>query len=679
MDNNSPNPIPPKPPAKTNTYRGLKIAMIITAVFVFLTGGLYAFLARPEYLPKISLQKDARYTLQKFGSEEEFREYIDIGTDTYADFGSFLGGPPSLPIEQSLDESLRLEPSQLRSDGEGAGRVSQTNIQVADVDEPDILKTNGKEIFFSREQRFYIQERVEDVDVSSNVILPPDRRDDATVQVINAYPPSDLSEITAIKKSGEMLLSDNDLVIFSDDNKNIYGYDVTSKTNPQEKWSLGLDDEVNSTLVTARLFERKVYLIARTNNYSNNPCPIPLTTGSARISVPCTEIYRPNSRILADSTYTIMILDPATGKVEKKISFVGSLGHSVVYMSKENIYVTYPQAQNMIEVFSNFLTTKGKGLLPEDLATKVASLKDLDISEAAKFTELEIVLENYTNSLGKDERLKLENDLYDRLGDYIRENIRDIQTTGIVKISTDSLDIESTGGVPGTLLNQFALDEHENYLRVATTIAGGVFGSSANSANDVVVLDNNLREVGSVKNLGLDERIYSVRFLGDRGYVVTFKQIDPFYVLDLSDPKNPRRVGELKIPGYSSYLHELKENLILGVGKEGSKVKLSLFDVSNPVSPREIDKYELDEFWSEILSTHKAFLLDPKFNIFFVPGGKGGYVFSFENSTLSLIKAVSDYQVKRALFLDDYLYIVGENQISVLDQNTYETIKTLDI
>ena len=90
---------------------------------------------------------------------------------------------------------------------------------------------------------------------------------------------------------------------------------------------------------------------------------------------------------------------------------------------------------------------------------------------------------------------------------------------------------------------------------------------------------------GSVVDLGQGERIYSVRFIEDKGYVVTFKQVDPFYVLDLSDPMNPEKKGELKIPGYSSYLHPITKDKILGIGEENNKVKISLFDVSDPADP----------------------------------------------------------------------------------------------
>ncbi len=147
-----------------------------------------------------------------------------------------------------------------------------------------------------------------------------------------------------------------------------------------------------------------------------------------------------------------------------------------------------------------------------------------------------------------------------------------------------------------------------------------------------------------MENLGLAERIYSARFYGDRGYLVTFRQTDPFYVLDLSVPQEPKLKGELKIPGFSSYLEELEDNLVLGVGRENFKVKVSLFDVSDPSNPIELDKYLLDEGWSEVLDNHRAFLKDERHKIFFLPSHKNGYVFSYADKKLKLEKEVSFFQ-----------------------------------
>jgi uncharacterized secreted protein with C-terminal beta-propeller domain len=250
---------------------------------------------------------------------------------------------------------------------------------------------------------------------------------------------------------------------------------------------------------------------------------------------------------------------------------------------------------------------------------------------------------------------------------------------GIVKIGLDDFNIKATGEVPGSPLNQFSFDEYNGYLRIATTMGSMMFGTNDQTVSDVNILDNDLKLISSVKDLGKGERIYSVRFVNKMGYVVTFKQVDPFYVLDLSDPKNPQLKGELKIPGFSSYLHPISANRILGVGREDSKVKISLFDVSDPTNPTEISKYLLDEYWTEVQNNHHAFLQDEDHGVFFMPGGQGGYIFSYQNDQLRLEKAVSQTQVKRAVYLDDYLYIISQNQITVLNENNWEKVKELDL
>ena len=173
----------------------------------------------------------------------------------------------------------------------------------------------------------------------------------------------------------------------------------------------------------------------------------------------------------------------------------------------------------------------------------------------------------------------------------------------------------ASGEVEGRLLNQFAMSEYDGDLRVATTTDDwGRFGEQSEST--VYVLRPNgtdLEEISSVTGLGRGEQIHSVRFLGDVGYVVTFRQIDPLYVLDLSDPANPVLDGELKIPGYSAYLHPVGEGLLLGVGQDATEegrttgTQLSLFDVSDPTDPQRISTLPIGG-QSEVEWDHRAFL-----------------------------------------------------------------------
>jgi len=151
----------------------------------------------------------------------------------------------------------------------------------------------------------------------------------------------------------------------------------------------------------------------------------------------------------------------------------------------------------------------------------------------------------------------------------------------------------ATGTVPGFILNNYALSEHDGKLRVASTEEPPWTPETGagESQSTVTVLEQQgraLTRIGSVTGLGKGERIYAVRFMGERGYVVTFRQVDPLYTLDLKDPKAPKVVGELKIPGYSAYLHPVGDDRLLGIGREGAGVKASLFDVSNMAAPTQV-------------------------------------------------------------------------------------------
>lgn len=204
--------------------------------------------------------------------------------------------------------------------------------------------------------------------------------------------------------------------------------------------------------------------------------------------------------------------------------------------------------------------------------------------------------------------------------------------TIIHKFSIDNGKVRyaATGDVPGHLLNQFSMDEYEDHLRVATTVEGWT-ASRTYLFNNVYVLDDALQTVGKIEYIAPDERIYSTRFIGDRLYMVTFKRIDPFFVIDLSDPEKPGILGMLKIPGFSDYLHPYDENHIIGIGRETSEnqwggvttegLKLALFDVTDVNNPAMIDKVEIGTAGtdSEALRDHKAFLFDRSKNLLVIP------------------------------------------------------------
>ena len=640
--------------------------------------------------------------LQRVQSAEELRLYLtranaSVQTKLSRSMGvAEFGGPASLavPAPQAADSS-----------GAAAGRVSDTNVQVAGIDEPDIVKTDGKNIYFSRESYFYgrpvIMGGIVADEQYCGIVGPGAQLQDGSqpgmiricpdytprTSIIKAFPPADLSITGSIKAQGELLLLRDKKILTVFSGKDIQGFNVADPSNPQKKWSLTLDD--NTQVLTSRLSNGKIYVISRRYLDYQNPCPMKWFSESGSkaspVIIPCIELYRPSRIIPVDSTYTAFVLNPETGVIENKISFLGSTQDSVVYMSPNALYVTYFAPENIARVYIRAVAEKAGDLFPAALRERLSTLEGYDLTDDAKLVEINTLLERHFATLSKDENLRVQTEWQNRLTAYIKDHRRELEKTTIVKISLNTFAISNTGSVPGYPLNQFALDEYNGNLRVAVTIGqrwwgwGGFWQGNQDSVNDVYVLNGSLQQIGAIRDLGLTERIYSARFVGPRAYLVTFRQIDPFYVLDLSDPRNPMKKGELKISGYSAYLEPISDSLILGVGQEGSSVKVSLFDVSNPANPVEKDKYTLKDSWTEVNSNHRAFLKDEKYQVFFLPGSQGGYIFSYKDNKLSLTKAISGYQVKRAVFLDDYLYVIAQDRVVVFDERTWEKVKELSL
>ena len=253
-------------------------------------------------------------------------------------------------------------------------------------------------------------------------------------------------------------------------------------------------------------------------------------------------------------------------------------------------------------------------------------------------------------------------------------------TTKIYKFDIRDYNISylGCGEVDGFTLNQFSMDEHNGYLRVATST--GSWG--ADISNYVFVLDSDMNIVGKIEGIAPGETIKSVRFTGDTGYVVTFEQTDPLFVIDLSNPQKPEIKGELKIPGFSTYLHPVGENLVLGVGVDGDEngatngLKVSLFDVTNPESPKETYKVTIPAsnsaglysyVSSQAYHTHKALCWDAEESVMYIPYIKqierwtpGDYsVYDFEN-TLGILAIRVNVKEKTLEKSKNYNYIVTE-------------------
>ncbi|MEO3862210.1 beta-propeller domain-containing protein [Acrocarpospora sp. B8E8] len=208
----------------------------------------------------------------------------------------------------------------------------------------------------------------------------------------------------------------------------------------------------------------------------------------------------------------------------------------------------------------------------------------------------------------------------------------------------------SSGSVPGRLLNQYSLSEHAGHLRIATTDTPQTANGKSESAVYVLKSDT-LAQVGSVTGLGKDEQIYSVRFIGDLGYVVTFRQVDPLYALDLRDPSAPKVTGELKITGYSAYLHPAGPGRLIGVGQEATTegrqtgTQVSLFDVADPAAPKALARFVQEQSGSDAEWDPHAFLYWPESGLAMMPLMSWGDNWSEGSSALVL--HITDTQITK--------------------------------
>jgi len=325
-----------------------------------------------------------------------------------------------------------------------------------------------------------------------------------------------------------------------------------------------------------------------------------------------------------------------------------------------------------------------------------------------------------------------QDNLYVAEVDYDYEGER----TVVHKFSLDGQVIEYSGSMeaPGHILNQFSMDEYDGYFRIATTKGHVSRSGESTSMNNIYVFDEELEMVGELEDLAPGERIYSARFMGERAYLVTFKKVDPLFVIDLSNPEEPEVLGKLKIPGYSDYLHPLDENHIIGIGKDTVEaedgnfawyqgVKMAVFDVSDVEKPKELHKVVIGDRWTDsyALHDHKAFLYDHEKNLLVIPillaeideeqygeevadNMQGDYVFqgayvydlTVEDGfdLRGTVTHMDDenafdkygyyyydygYAIKRSLYIDDVLYTVSENRVQGNSLDDLELVAGIEL
>lgn len=544
-----------------------------------------------------------------------------------------------------------------------AASFTTTNIQVQGVDEPDIVKTDGTYVYVASWK---------------------------TVSIILASP--DKAEIVqTLDFDGQvngLLLSPGRLVVIETgqvnasrsgwiQTANLFLYDVSDVSAP----ALVRLVSMNGTYVDARLSAGFVYAIFQQptqvwmdGNYT--AVPAGYRDGKSVQKIPATSVFYSKSSLIPFSMYTIiMSMSVADGSHSQNALLTG--WGSTVYASNSNVYLAFPDRMAYPIYFGMAAGIRVPAGAPA-------------------------LLPFWWGGWGTN------------------------TTIYRVAYSNGSTNVESQGTVPGTILNQFSLDEHDGYLRVATTSNSMLPNQTWARVNNVYVLDQGMSVVGSVEGLAPNENIYSVRFVGDLGYVVTYNRIDPLFAISLSDPRHPAVLNALELTGFSDYLHPLGNGYLLGVGKQTipaeneagyvifQGVKLSLFHVASDGSSTEVTRYLVGDRGSDssVSYDHKAFLYDPRTGLVALPilvaqlngssGAEpwatgypvwqGAYLFNFSVSGgFHLVGRVTqipggmtvqeagDFYVNRVFVIGGHLYTLSNRLLMVTDLSTLDTVAKVKI
>ncbi|MBU0660767.1 beta-propeller domain-containing protein [Patescibacteria group bacterium] len=627
--------------------------------------------------------------------------------------------------------------------GLGSGAVmkssadfSDTNLQEADVDEADMIKTNGEYIYM-----------LADKDLSIVKAYPAESAElVATVRFENA--PQDM-----------YITDDNHLVILGEKyrygdiepffRRSYYGaspesflkvFDVVDPKNPKEIRDVVFEGNYKSS----RMIGNYVYML--TDNYGfqydgiEMPLPRVFDNGIELVDDCAEEQCLFGSLYYFDIPYrnytftglaAVNVVDVAEDITRETYVLEDT---QEVYVSEHHAYVTYTERLNENEVEYDVMLDYMLPKLPVDVAQKIEKIQMAEsyiLNEYEKQDKVsDIIYNEYILKLSDDEQMRLDDTLEEKVRETILEKIDELEVTQIHKIALDGSDINylTSGVVKGYVNNQFSMDEEKGYFRIATT-KGQLWShyldkEERKSYNNVYVLDEDLTVVGSVEELASDERIYSVRFMQDRAYIVTFKQVDPLFAIDLKDPRNPKVLGELKVPGFSKYLHPYDDNTLIGFGQETEEtewggvrtggLKVSLFDVSDVNNLKELDTLILGDSgsYSEALYNHKAFMFSKEKEMIAVPltlrektGDRewsslyfqGAAIISVDGKSLSLKgkithadkercgeaptynRCYNDANVKRILYIGDNLYTLSSEFMKVNAISDLEEVKSLNL
>ncbi len=523
---------------------------------------------------------------------------------------------------------------------------SETNTQVKGVDEADIVKTDGKNIYYVvKEYNGYgiaiinvnTNEKVNKIEYDNNEIYPSEifLYKDKLIVIGNKYQ-NNKTVIEETETTSKRYLELADVAYIGNSMTTIVVYDVSDVLNIKEIRKV----EIEGNYISSRMIEENIYVISSK------------------------DLYQYYYGSLREDELQSRYLDTA-------------ISDDLICKDYKDIYY-FPESEE-----SNYLN--------------IASFNVNNLEDANLKTFLGAGSDVYCS----------ENNLYITKTNWNYKMIEDSTAeTSIYKISLNrtKLVLEAETKIPGMIINQFSLDEYNGNLRIAVTKYNN--NSSEDTSNNLYILDSKLSVIGSIENMAEGEEIYSVRFMGNKGYIVTFKQVDPLFVIDLSNPINPSVVGELKIPGYSSYLHPYDENHIIGIGYNTTEtsygstvndgVKLSMFDVSNPTNPIEMFNTVIGDKHTNTSATydHKAVMFSKEKNIIAIPIVQYNrkyeskaviYNIDFENgfNQLGEIEEESDNityrRIERIIYVGSNYYTFSNKWVNVSDMKTFETIKNIEL
>ena len=529
---------------------------------------------------------------------------------------------------------------------------SQTNVQVRGIDESDIIKTDGEYIYFAN---------------------------NSIITIIKAFPPKSLEIASKINISGYY----------------IEGLYISSGNN---------------------------LLIAIGNRYGY--IGIPEVRGISQ-SAPESKLIAPEKgREPLSSILVYDVSNPSSPKEVLNISFFDSIYQTRLYRSV--LYVNSIQSAHRYNYESNSVEVRLPGIwingMKQDISPSdikyIPDLYDTSLAYNIIFAldlstfdyNYEIVMSGYTGILYMSySNIYIAQTVYPPIA-FMRGEVLKTSNevkTRIYKFSIDGLKIEpqAIGNVKGSISSQFQLDEYKGFLRVST-YSWIITTNRTLRYTNIFVLDSELNVIGSIEGLAESEMLYATRFMGDYAYLVTFRLIDPLFVINMEDPANPYVEGELKIPGFSTYLQPVTDTLLIGIGYETDNMtrvvglKVSLFDVSDPSKPIEVDNIVFNTsnwIWSEALYNHKAILVMENGTVIgfsmtsydYGPFSKNNVKYVLlkaSNDGLNLIRSFDVYPnnsiyydlgIVRGVYIDSYLYIVSYRSVVVYDLRSFSLVTML--